>query len=95
MPRTQRTGIGLKIDSLFLEILELTRKAEYTSVNQKILILEEILTLIDSLRFFTQIAWEIKQIQNNQFISIGEEIESVGKMIGGWRKSLLTKTPNI
>lgn len=93
MPRTERSGIGQKIDGLFLELLEQIRKAEYMAIGQKIIILEKILTLIDSLRFFLQIAWEIKQIPNNQYIVIGKEVENIGKMIGGWRKSLLTKTP--
>ncbi|MEK7496692.1 MAG: four helix bundle protein, partial [Patescibacteria group bacterium] len=46
-----------------------------------------------SLRFFIQIMWENKLIPNNQFTLFGEEIESVGKNIGGWKKELLRKTP--
>ncbi len=93
IPRAERQGIGHKIDNIFLDILDLTRKAEYTTLNQRSLALFDILTLVDSLRFFIQLAWETKLLKDNQYIEVGKDIEVIGKMIGGWRKSLLTKTP--
>lgn len=93
IPRTERFGIGLKVDNLFLDLLELLRKATYATVPQKVPILEEGLSKTDSLRFFIQIMWETKLISNPQFTSLGSDIENIGKMIGGWRKGLLTKTP--
>lgn len=76
-------------------MLENLRKATYATLTQKVSILEESLLNIDSLRFFIQIAWETKIISNEQFISCAAEIEEIGKMVGGWRKGLLTKTPTI
>jgi hypothetical protein len=93
MPRTERFGIGLKVDILFLDLLELLRKATYTPTQQKIAILEDCLNKTDSLRFFIQIMWETRLMTNTQFASLGNEIENIGKMIGGWRKGLLTKLP--
>jgi len=65
----------------------------YAGLSQKASVLEEALGKTDSLRFFIQIMWETKLIANTQFTSLGTEIETIGKMIGGWRKGLLTKTP--
>lgn len=93
MPRTERFGIGLKVDTLFLDLLELLRKATYAPTQQKIAILEDCLNKTDSLRFFIQIMWETRLMANTQFASLGNEIENIGKMIGGWRKGLLTKLP--
>lgn len=95
MPRTERFGIGSKIDFLFLESLEIIRKAAFSEINQKIGLLEVVLDKIDSLRFFIQIAWEAHLIPNNQFISLGGNIENIGKMLGGWRKGLIIKTSAI
>lgn len=93
MPRTERFGIGLRIDTFFLDLLEFLRKAAYSSIPKKLEILDNALTTTDSIRFFLQISWETKLIPNDQFIAIGKEIEEVGKMVGGWKKGLLAKTP--
>jgi len=93
MPRTERFGIGLRIDNLFLDLLELLRKATYAGISTKLTILEDALVKTDGLRFFLQISWETKLISNDHFLAIGGEVEEVGKMIGGWKKGLLAKTP--
>jgi len=90
--RTARFGIGSKIDFLFLEILELIRKSVYAQINRKIVLLDETLEKIDSLRFFFQLLWEAKLIPNKQYIEFGAEIENIGRMIGGWKKGLINKT---
>jgi hypothetical protein len=93
MARTERFGIGSKIDSLCLELLEELRKAVYASAQDKIRLLSEAIAKVDALRFFLQLAWESGLITNKQYIPLGKEIEEVGRMIGGWKKGLLTKTP--
>jgi len=93
--RTARFGIGIKIDNLFLEILELIRKAAYTSINKKLVLLEAASDKIDSLRFFFQLLWETHFVSNKQYISIGAEIENIGKIIGGWKKDIISKTSAI
>ena len=95
IPRTERFGIGTKTDILFLELLELLRKTVYASINEKIKILEEAISALDSLRFFVQLLWETKLISNGHYAVLGTDIESLGKMIGGWRKGLLNKTSAI
>lgn len=93
MPRTERFGIGLRIDNQFLDLLEFLRKAMYSPMPKKLEILENALTTTDSIRFFLQISWETKLVPNDQFIALGKEIEEIGKIVGGWKKGLLAKTP--
>ncbi len=91
IPRTQKFGIGSKIDFLFLDFLELLRKAMYTPVNKKVELLEDVSGRIDSIRFFFQLLWEAHLVPDNQYISLGSEIENLGKMIGGWKRGLISK----
>lgn len=92
IPRAERLGIGSKIDSLFLELLESLRRAAYSPIPQKIILLEKVSIVIDSLRFFIQLLWELHDIPNEQFISLGADIESIGQMVGGWKRGLIAKT---
>ncbi len=55
--------------------------------------MENCLVKTDNIRFFLQIMWEAKILSNQQFTTLGNDIENIGKMIGGWRKGLLIKTP--
>ena len=91
LPRTQRFGIGSKTDFLFLELLELLRKAMYAPMQIRIELLQEASGKVDSIRFFFQLLWEAQLVPNNQYISLGSEIENLGKMIGGWKKGLVSK----
>jgi len=90
--RTARFGLGLKIDGLFLELLGFLRKAVYTPVDKKIILLDAAIERIDEIRFFMQILWENKFCANKQYISLETEIQNLGRMVGGWKKGLISKT---
>jgi len=93
MARDERFGIGAKIDTLFLDLLETLRAATYANISEKSRLLGVAIGKTDTLRFFMQIAWEAKLIPQKQFAEIGPRIEEVGRMIGGWRKGVIAKTP--
>ena len=93
MARSERFGIGDRIDSLWLDLLDVLRKATYATPAEKIVSLDEALRRVDSVRFFLQIAWESKLMAQSHFISLGKDIEEIGRMVGGWKKGILAKTP--
>jgi len=93
MARTERFGIGDRIDSLWLDLLDALRKAVYATPSEKIASLDEAICRVDSVRFFLQIAWEVKLIADSHFIALGKDIEEIGRMVGGWRRGLLAKNP--
>ena len=91
MARTERFGIGDRIDALWLDLLDTLRKAAHTAPAEKIACLDEAIRCIDSVRFFLQIAWETKIMADSHFIALGKDVEEIGRMVGGWKKGLLTK----
>ncbi|MCX6722783.1 MAG: four helix bundle protein [Candidatus Staskawiczbacteria bacterium] len=90
--RTARFSIGTRIDNSLLDILELLRRAVYTPIDKKIILLNEASIKIDTSRFFLQILWETKLISSKQYISIETDIQDLGRIIGGWKKGLVIKT---
>jgi hypothetical protein len=92
LPKSERYNLGQKVDALLVEILETLHQASFSPIGAKITLLEKTIIKVDSLRFFVQLCWELKLLPTKSFTLIGQEIEEVGKMIGGWRKGLLTKT---
>lgn len=93
MSRDERFGIGARIDTLLLDLLETLRRASFADMANKPALLGTSIGTTDSLRFFLQIAWESKLMSNTQYVQIAEGIEEIGRMTGGWRKGVLTKTP--
>ncbi len=91
-PRVERFGIGQKIENVFLDVLDLSFSCVYLPPEPKILLLGKVISKLDTLKFFTQLAWESKLIPSEKYIRLSEKLEEVGKMLGGWRKGLKTPT---
>ena len=94
-PRTEQFGIGAKVDGLFMDLLETLRLATFTSGSEKVALLQKGILKTDSLRFFIQLCWEADLLTSNQFLPLGEAIETIGKMVGGWKRGYVTKTPTV
>lgn len=92
-PKTSRYSLGVKIDSCFLKIIENIFSASYENINQKLDFVTIASKQLDLLKFFLQIAWEIKAIDNKRYILLSEKLDEIGRMIGNWQKNL-TKLPN-
>ena len=92
MPKCERYGLGHKIDSLFIELLDTLQKATFSPINSKIPLLSKSIIQIDSIKFFIQFCWELKLLSAKHFSTIGRDVEIIGKMTGGWYKGLITKT---
>lgn len=93
MARDERFGIGGRIDALLLDLLEILRKASFVDTASKPGLLGNAIGIADSLRFFLQIAWENKLIPTTQYGELAGAVEEIGRMTGGWRKGILSKTP--
>ena len=40
------------------------------------------------LKFFLQIAWEIKALDNKKYILLSDNLNKLGKMLWGWLKTV-------
>lgn len=93
MSRTERFGIGNRLDDLWLDLLDALRKAAYAQGNEKVAALNATIRCIDAVRFFTQLAWESGLMAQSHFIELGKSVEEIGRMVGGWKKGLLSRNP--
>jgi hypothetical protein len=87
-PKHSKHTLGAKIDFLFLETIEFIAKANYADKIEKIISLKRASVKLDLLKFFLQVAWEIKCLDNKKYISLSEKLNEIGRMLGGWIKSI-------
>jgi len=71
-----------------LEVIELIIKASYSDKLEKFISLKNASVKLDLLKFFLQITWEIKSLDNKKYILISEKMNEIGKMLRGWIKAL-------
>lgn len=93
-PRTERFGLGARIEGVFLDLLELSSSSVYMPIEPKIVTLGKSIARLDTLRFLLQLAWENKLIATAKYSALTERLEESGRMMGGWRKGLIQKLPS-
>ena len=87
-PRLTKYTLGGKIDTLFTDFIELLLFAGYASREQKAAVIAKANAKFDSLKFFLQVAWETKNLDHKKYTTLSTPLGEVGRMLGGWRKSL-------
>ena len=94
-PKPERFGIGEKVDLAFLEVLELLHTLRYSQYSAKPTLIQEILPKIDRIKFFSEVSWENNLMTAKQYAELLEQLETIGRELGGWKKSLSNKTSAI
>ena len=94
LPRIQRQTIGLQIDAYFRQLLELLFRASFSRERgEKIILVKQATAKLDFIKFFLQLAWEQKFLDNKKYDALSAPLDEIGKMLGGWLKQLSQKTP--
>lgn len=92
-PKKSRYSLGIKIDNLFLDAIELLFIASYVPREQKLPFLKRASIKLDTLKFFLQVSWELKVLDNAKYAAISEPLNEIGKMLGGWIKGVEKRNP--
>jgi len=71
-------------------MIELVFTASRLPGERKLPVIFEASAKLDSLKFFLQIAWEIKALDNKKYIALSENLSEIGRMLGGWQKQVNT-----
>ncbi len=92
--KIDRATIADKIDGIFLAILELIFRACFAHDKfEKLSLVSQAIGKNDLLKFFLQISWEHKMVNRAQYGDFILRLDEVGRMLGGWKRSLEDKTP--
>jgi len=92
-PKVSRYTLGVKVDSLFTDCLEYSLQARYASGEIKNIHINKLVVSFDSLKFFLQVLWDLKILDNSKYSYLSQHLADIGKMIGGWQKYVKKETP--
>ena len=93
IPKVSRYTIGTKVDNLFTDYLEYSLLARYADRQDKTDHISKLIVAFDSLKFFLQILWDLKILDNKKYSHLSQQLAEIGKMIGGWNKYVKNETP--
>lgn len=95
LPKEYRFSLGLKIDNILIEIIEMTSSALYVKREEKALYIKVAIRKIDTLKLLLLILWETKSIDNKKYLAISEKIDEIGRMLGGWLGQTIKQNSSI
>ena len=87
-PREQKFLIGDRVQGLVSDILELFIEAFYSSGKAKKEKLVQANILLEKLRYYIRLAYELGYYNSKRYGQIMDKIQHIGRMNGGWIKSL-------
>ncbi len=88
LPKQDRYTVWQKVENMTLEVLEEILIAISLPQNRKGNILEEASKKLNILRVFIRLSKDVKAIDNKKYILLQEELDEIGRMLGGWMRSI-------
>ena len=90
-PKSHRFTFGERMDNLALDCIELCLEAIYLPSKRKREPPQRLNLQLEKLRIFWRMACDRKWISLQQLAFVIGKIDEIGRMVGGWIKSLPSK----
>ncbi len=87
-PKAHRFTVGERLSALGLDLLTALTEAAYA--RQKIDLLEQASRKVNSTRLLLRLAKDLKLMTVDAYGASAEKLDEIGRMVGGWHKSLGT-----
>ena len=88
-PKSERYGLGANCQNEILEMLRLALRAAGTSKpEEKATHLKEASVRLDSLRLLLNLCKDCRCISNQTYQQLDSTCSEIGRMLGGWLKSI-------
>src|SRR3989338_3566011 len=79
VPKSARYTLGGKIDAMLIETLEAIFTASVLPKEKKLPYLVRAAAKLDLAKFFLQICWEIKAVDNKKYAVLSEQFDGIGR----------------
>lgn len=87
-PKKDQYLLGKRCEEYLLSFMEAVLLAAGLQRENKLRILEQANSRFDVLKVLVRMARELKMLDNKKYLSIGTKMQEIGRMLGGWMRSL-------
>lgn len=88
VPKNDRYAIWQRVENTDLDFTELLIEATALYKAEKIPVLDRASIKLNLLRFLIRLAHDTKTIDGKKYTAIQQQIDEIGRMLGGWMKSI-------
>lgn len=88
IPKSERYTLWQKCENTALSLLEALIETGHRKGEDRLRALHGISNKLDLLKVLIRLAKDTRTIDNKQYIAIQEILQEIGRMIGGWIKSV-------
>ena len=88
VPKQDRYTVFEKAEESLLSVISHIFRASTANKESKLMILQRASTELNLLRVFVRLLKDIKAIDNKKYLLIQSEIDEIGRMLGGWIRSV-------
>ena len=81
----RRYSLGVKIDKLFTDLIELVSMAQFSTKEDRLSFITKAISKNDCLKFMLYALLELEGIEEKYFVRIAPIVEEAGKMLYGWK----------
>ena len=87
-PKKDKYTIGATCERYIVEILEILLQAGYLTREEKLPLIKSASNKFDILKVFIRLLRELNVIDQKKYLALQTIIQEIGRMFGGWMKSL-------
>ncbi len=84
VPKPHRYTLAPKIDTLFIELVEMIASASFVKKQDKIIYLRTAIRKLDTLKILLHILWDTRSLDTKKYEQLSVPLDEIGKMLGGW-----------
>ena len=88
LPQLHRHSLRNRIDTLFIETIEAISIASFLPKEEKRSYISIAIRKTDTAKILLMVLWETKSLDNKKYIALSDQINTIGKMLGGWNGQL-------
>lgn len=88
LPKSQRFLLSDRILNLLSDLLETIIEAYYAPTQAKRALLNRVNLIIEKTRYFFRLCYDLGYINSIQYHDFAAKLDEIGRMTGGWLKSL-------
>lgn len=92
VPKQDRYALWQRVENTGLDLVETFLQAASLYKTEKLPALDKASIKLNLLRFLVRLAHETKSIDGKKYTLLQQQIDEVGRMLGGWIKSTKAET---
>jgi hypothetical protein len=87
-PKGDRYSLGEKTRIQILELIEAITKAGHAKKEWKVPQIEQAIAKLELIKVLIRLGHDMHCLNEKQSVSIQEKVQEIGRMLGGWKRSI-------